>query len=240
MRKGDEALWKLAILVMHRIEPLVQSSLGPHILNSVSGVKRKPKLALRPTPSQEYWLKWFREIVEIHTSISRLGEALTYLGQYPATRVFRFHGISEATWIRYHVEMYLQEEYILFNRLRGFLKRAERVSSKASNPDGAKIAGNLLAWTSKAFDPVIKTRGTHVHKSRLQDRELRDLDLFILLATHATQKKRAFMRVRHLQAEQTKISWKRRLYHGKKNIRELCTRIFTEITPILIGSEPRS
>lgn len=241
VRKRESALWSLSSLIIDRIKPFVLSRIRPDMLEPVFGVVRKTKLppGRTPTPTEQYWLNWFREITEIHASIDRLSEALAYIGQYPAIKAFRFHGISEASWTRYHVEMYLQEEYILFNRLRGFLTRLKRTATRASNSGGAKAAANLLVGTAQAFRTVIESRGSHVHEARVSDNDLRDLDLFVLLAKRSNEKRRAFMFVRKLQAEFVKASWKGRLRQNNKAIRELCTRIFDIVAPILIACEPK-
>jgi hypothetical protein len=214
----------------------------PEMLYPLFGLEAKTNLppSRLPIPTEQYWLKWFRELTEIHASIGRLNDAEAYVGQYPAIRTFRLHGISEASWIRYHLEMYLQEEYILCNRLRRFLTSVKRAATRAAEPGKAKVAAGLLTETANGFGPVIQHRASHVHVARMWDKDLRDLDLFILLCKGSSEKRRVFIFLRKLQAEFVKTSWRDRLRQNNKAIREHCTRIFKVVVPILIACEPKT
>ena len=242
MRKPDDGLWKLTGLIIDRIMPVLRSGIDPAMFDSVFGLERKrePKPRASLTPRERYWVSWFYEIQEIHTSINRLREALVYLGHYPQAKEFRFHRISQATWIRYHVEMYLQEEYILFNRLRRLLQRLRRTALRAHNQRGADLAGNLSTWVSQAFGPVVVTRGTHVHVDRFDDKELRDLDTLVLLTARGKGKLRALMPLRRLREYMTQTFWTDKLSQSNKTIHEVCARLFDEITVVLVACEPRS
>jgi hypothetical protein len=234
-------LWDLSGIVIDRIKPFILSGIRPEMLYPVFGLEAKanPPPSRPPTPVEQYWLSWFRELTEIHASIDRLEEAEAYIGQYPAKRTFRFRGISEASWIRYHIEMYLQEQYILFNRLQRFLRRVKRTATKAKDTVSARLAADLLGETAKGFSPVMQNRASHVHVERLRDKDLGDLDLFVLLCNRPTDKRRTFIFLRKLQAEFVKVTWSKRFRQNNKAIGEHCKHIYKVIMPILVALEPK-
>ena len=243
MPKKSDGMWKLINLTIDRIKPLILSGIDPHMFDSLFGLGTESQLSKpprSPTPPERYWLKWFWEMTEIQTSIERLDQALVYLGHYPRAKVFRLHRISEATWIRYHVEMYLQEQYILFNRLSGFLRRVERTAARANNRRGVEIATKLRELVSQGFAPVIRSRGAHVHVMRIDDKELRDLDTLVLLTRRGRGELRALLPVRRLQAFVTESSWGDKLSESNKKIRGLCTTLFNAVTPVLVACEPKT
>jgi hypothetical protein len=125
MGKPPDAYYALFEVIHERITPLLKAGARPDLLNPVFGLPQPKTIAKGPVTSanERYWLDWFEEFTEIDSSMNRLDQALAYLSQYPGTGIFRFHRLSEANWLRYHIEAYLQETYILFERLRRLLRR---------------------------------------------------------------------------------------------------------------------
>ena len=109
-----------------------------------------------------------------------MSHSLVYLANFPATRAFRFHRLSEADWLRYHIETYLQETYVFYSRLNRLLRKLEKRAIACSDKSGVASVRNMKNAVSAAFATVVKTRGGHVHQYRF-DAELRDLDCVVLL-----------------------------------------------------------
>src|SRR5271169_3899591 len=138
MRKPPDAYWALFEVVHERILPLLKVGAHPGLLNPVFGLPHSKTMARGSEPSvnERYWLDWFEEFTEIDSSMNRLDQALVYLSHYPGSRTFRFHRLSEANWLRYHIEAYVQETYILFQRLSRFLRKVRKVAIDARDKDG--------------------------------------------------------------------------------------------------------
>ncbi len=198
---------------------------------------RPPNLP-SPTSGDLYWIGWFYETNEILSCLDRLEHAVVYLSHFPTSKVFRFHRISEDSWIRYHEEMYLQEQYILFNRLCRFLKRVKRAALRTNKPGDAVLAGNYLASVFKIFQPFLKTRGDHVHKMRFEDDRLSDLRTLVLLTKHG--KGQVFRPLRKAKAYLAIDSLRASLSKRNKIMVEFCTQLFIQVTPILTACEPKS
>lgn len=82
--------------------------------------------------------------------------------------------------MRYHIEAYLQEVYILSERLQRFLRKVEKATISARDKLGINLVKELKLATESSFKNVVGTRGQHVHESRFEDDELRSLDLALL------------------------------------------------------------
>jgi hypothetical protein len=161
-------------------EHRLKAGARPDLLNPVFGLPQAKSVARGPEPSanERYWLDWFEEFTEIDSSMNRLDQALVYLSHFPGSRTFRFHRLSEA-WLRYHIEAYLQETYILFQRLSRFLRRVQKVAIDARDKGGVSSAKKLKTSLEASFKSVVGIRGRHVHEYRFQDDELRNLDTLL-------------------------------------------------------------
>ncbi len=115
--------------------------------------------------------------------MNRLDQALAYLSHYPASRTFRFHGLSEASWLRYHIEVHLQETYVLSERLGRFLRKAEKAAINARDKAGVSSVTKLKRALDAFLKSVVATRSSHVHEHRFQDDELKNLDTLVLLTS---------------------------------------------------------
>jgi hypothetical protein len=183
MRKPPEEYWTLFRVAHERVVPLLKAGIRPGLINSSFGLPRPsdtPK-GLKPSANERYWLDWFQEFSEIDASMRRLDQALVYLSHFPHSKVFRFHGLSEADWIRYHIEAYLQEIYILSERLSRFLRKVEKVTISHRDKGGLSSVKQLKLSVDATLKGVVRTRGGHVHEYRFQDGELSDLDTMVLV-----------------------------------------------------------
>jgi hypothetical protein len=147
MKKPPKEYYSLFNVAHERITPmlLLRARTRPDLLNPVFGLPPREDIPAGPEPSanEQYWVEWFYQFVEINASIERLGQALVYLSHYPRSPVFRFHRLSEASWRRYHIKSYLQETYILSERLGGFLRKVERAANRAGDATGGASARKL-------------------------------------------------------------------------------------------------
>lgn len=185
MKKPPESYWVLFKIAQERMRPLLEnlSDRNPDLLNSVFGLPEPNPSHKRQAPSvnEQYWLDWFYRFSEIDRSLNRLDQTLVYLSHYTDSRALRFHGLSEADWVRYHIEAYFQEMYILSERLRRFLREAEKVVIGTRDEVGLSSVTKLKTVLESSFKMVVSTRGKHVHEYRFQSDELRDLDTLVLL-----------------------------------------------------------
>ncbi len=111
----------------------------------------------------------FQGYAEIANSYDNLTDIQTYLERYR----YRGTGSSRTRYVSYHIENYLNELYILENRLKAYTKRILRSNRSAPNYTRLEeLARGLIAVLDKEFQSINATRGSHVHAARFSDPEL--------------------------------------------------------------------
>jgi hypothetical protein len=238
MVKHPKAFWTLWQVIHQRLVPRLSKDLPPDLLNPVFGLPESKRLSNRTKPSanERYWIDWFREFSEIGSSVDRLNQALVYLARFPENKTFRFHGLSEADWLRYHIEAYLQETYVLYSRLRRFLRKVEKVAIASSDRVGITSARDLDRTVTASLANVVKIRGGHVHEYRFDDKELRDLDVLVLVTKHG--RLRPLRPFRHLKYIEALEKWRKQLWKNNRETLNLCAKVFEDSTKILVRNEP--
>lgn len=122
----------------------------------------------------------FLRFAEILGSVESLQNIEVYIRRAPDGRL----GVSKAAYLRYHVENYLAELYILRERLLAygtFISRRYRRDHRKAEIAGT-VSRNRKAVTD-AFRGVTHARGRHIHASRYDDPELSKLSFFDVLRT---------------------------------------------------------
>lgn len=238
MKNPPKAYWSLFEVAHARILPLIKSGIRPGLLNPVFGLPQPKDMPKGPDPSanERYWLDWFHEFSEINASMDRLDQAFAYLSHYPPRKVFRFHGLSEASWLRYHIEAYLQEVYILSARLSRFLRRVEKTANEARDRTGVSSVRRLRSAVNVSLKDVVRARGHHVHESRFHDDELASLDTLVLLTKAG--KMRKLRPLRETQFATTLLKWRKQVLKNNKETQTLCAALFIETRDILTRNEP--
>lgn len=242
MGKQDKDFWQFYEVVHQKTTPLFLRKVDPDLLNPLFGLPQKIPQHSRPPISnfERYWVGWFRAWSEIYNSYERLGHAVAFLSHFPQIRVFRLHSISEGTWMRYHLEMYIQEEYILFQRLKEFLTKIERLAKRCHDAKGAGIASQLRVRVEAAFQNPIILRGQHVHRFRFDDSAISNVDAMVLLTGRIPAGRRrkfwkAWREVKYIEAQK---KWTSTLRANNKQLKLLCCQIVAGVTPIVERNEP--
>ena len=228
-------LWKT---IHARILDFLKEGIHPGMLNPVFGLpvpKDVPKHR-GPSPNERYWLDWFREFSEINNSMERLTHSLVYLSSYPKSKAFHFHRLSEADWLRYHIEAYLNEVYILHERLTRFLRKIEKVGIAARDKSALNSVNKLKAVVTASLKNVVRARGGHVHEQRFDDTELANLGSLVLITK--SSELRPLRTLRQLQYLKALQKWRRQLLANNKETQKLCEYVFEEANTILIRHEP--
>ena len=238
MKKLPEEYWALFRLIHQRTVPSLLKDLPADLLNPVFGLPPSNKGPKRQQLSrnERYWIDWLQEFSEINSSIERLDQCLVYLTHFPAKKSFRFHGLSESDWLRYHIEAYLQETYILYTRLTRFLRMVEKVAIASSDKAGLLSAKGLKRIVEESFAAIVKTRAGHVHEHRFDATELRNLDTLVLL-TKAGRLRKLYV-LRQLEYFSALEKWRKQLIANNKEILTGLVLLFPEATKILKRNEP--
>ena len=195
-----------------------------------------PKTITRElTAKDRFFGKTFRQFLEIGKSVETLNDSLFYMGRFP----FSGTKITPSRYLRFHVEAWLAEVYILQERLRSYLKALERQHKK--NPHFSAIRANckhLDELISKTLGSVIKARGGHVHENRFSDDDIERLDTLDLLTLGREDDFSNLMSL-HRRGENRKVRkiWKDRIGANNKVILELLDMFFDALFPLVFDED---
>ena len=121
----------------------------------------------------------FYGFIEISRCIDRLEQIEVFLKKYDDCIEFRKKEITKAVYLKYHVEKYLEEMYILKERLMGYLNVLRKYYKH--NPSATKRLEIQEKLVNRVLDGIIKTRGLHIHQNRFTDEDINRLELYDLL-----------------------------------------------------------
>ncbi|HEV7426572.1 MAG TPA: hypothetical protein VGQ46_09405 [Thermoanaerobaculia bacterium] len=117
------------------------------------------------------------EVVDSHAAMRNVE---LYLSRF----AFAEDGVRPSAYIRYHVESFLNEMYILRERMDAFaVKIGKEFRKDRYLTNGPQKIAYIRSEVKRLFDPAIRMRGGHVHEARHDDAELAQLVLWETLAT---------------------------------------------------------
>ena len=153
--------------------------IGESILNTAFD-KEGPRSARRANDNLTFISeKLFKPSSEIFANIEALENIAVYARSFP----YRRQGISRVDYLKYHIENYLNEIYILKNRLIAFLNLVDRAYRKCDRR--AEIKANLsplYGTVHGALEGYVNVRGSHVHQNRYTDSDFDRLTTLNLLS----------------------------------------------------------
>ncbi len=125
-----------------------------------------PQLSLTP---YEVFLETLQlNYVEIGLSRENLMSVERYLPRIPA-----ISKVSPTVQLRYHITNYMNEIYILQNRMLAFLTYIEKIyRNEARAPQLKAAISRMRADITHILSGIITTRGGHVHDAHYEDKEL--------------------------------------------------------------------
>ncbi len=133
-----------------------------------------------------YWDKMLGGFDEIEASFQALKDIAVYVGSFP----HRNSQVTELRCLKYHVQNYLQEAYILKERLLACLTTIERALRNDKRSSQTRSKSEQLREVIKlTFKPIVDIRSHHVHQRRFEPAGMDILDEFDLLRTNPRMNK---------------------------------------------------
>lgn len=116
--------------------------------------------------------------LEIEESVKKLHNIAIYIHRFPyvSTRIVK------STYLKYHMENYLNEIYLLQERMKTYLKVISHFFKK--DPQGMsidQITRSISKKVVKVMSGLVKARNMHVHHRRYTDRDFDRLNILELL-----------------------------------------------------------
>jgi hypothetical protein len=154
--------------------------LGQAIMNVIT--QSGPTVVSQKSSRRDKFIanKIFRPMSEIITTIWSIENIAVYVRTFPHKR----QKVSHLSYLRYHIENYLNEIYILQTRLISYLNTLEKAYRKSEQgPKISEIIEPLCTFIYSSLNSYNAARGSHVHVTRFSDEEIDRLSTLDLLST---------------------------------------------------------
>lgn len=113
--------------------------------------------------------KLLKGFSEIHQAVRCLENIEIYTRRFPFSRT----KISKLDYLKYNIENYLNEVYVLKLRMIAYSTTISRSYRKSDNGRRVEtLLGDSSKYLSTALETIIHSRGSHVHSSRFSDEDL--------------------------------------------------------------------
>lgn len=204
-----------------RYENLIANWTVEYVTSLHEGQQNNEKL-----PSFNFFEKTVKGFMEIASTLEALRLTYTFVSLAPP----RSLRIKKPDYLKYHVSVYLQETYILKERLNTYATRIQRIYSKGSREISAEARIKpLFAMIKTAMDDLVLTRSAHVHERRYTDEDLDEISMFGMISDANQEFEEAFQYSYGL----AKSTWKERIKKNNAATMKLIDHYFDELYEVI-------
>lgn len=207
---------------VHPFATKFTAEIGPNAL-------RKHMAGRGFSPRQEFFFWLFQQWLEINSTLSRLQLAREFLGRLGPRGV-------NADAVAYHVEKHLEEVYVLYERVKTFLAQVERKLKRKGLADDSERTARLRERFLRAIDPLIRTRGAHVHQRRFLDGDIGQLE--VLDGLVQLRRTKDLKRHRERLARKVLLKWRRTVGSRHKRLSQLVNGVLQDLDRIVFEKLP--
>ncbi len=196
--------------LMKHMNGIPDKDIGKRIMNLLFVEGDEPP---RPTvdPIIRYLYDNFYYYLEIIHCFERLYQVYGYLQKYPRFRYYNFYRINELNWIRYHIEFFFQQNYIMHQRtvkwIRYLLNRAKHKPDKKATEVCLVELKNAV---DKAFAEINKIRGRHVHEFTFEEKAFDRAETATYLAS-VMKKEKGLVAVKNITLIEITMEWRKKV-----------------------------
>lgn len=192
----------------------------PHVKEYEQGVDVSTK-------DHSFFIKLFREFSEIPDTVKALKLSGIFISLAPP----RSKKVTHDDYIRYHIHAYLQEIYILKERLISYAKKLQRVYAKTQRKTIFDESVNpMFELVANFFKDLVSIRGGHVHACRFSDEGLDKLVTYTLISNFNDE----YVHLTKIKYKLLQLEWKGRVKDINKAMMTLldtyCNALFNAIT----------
>jgi hypothetical protein len=180
---------------------------------------------------RDVFSKLFHDFTHINDAIQNMDLCLEFVrGRMP-----RRKGLSLYRYMNYHVTFYLQEVYILEQRLTTYLKNVKKLKVKLEGKGIAARFDSVDTRIHAAFLGVKKIRGLHVHARPFTDQNLDFLSMYSVLAEIEPTQFKEHEEDAYFSA---RYDWKKQMVKNKESIKDLLDQVFDFLYGQLTTGKP--
>jgi hypothetical protein len=200
---------------------------GHVIFNNLFNLDGPKKVKRDPSVSSIFIANLFFEpFLEILNSVEAIENISVFVKSFP----YKKQNISRVHYLKYHIENYLNELYILKNRLITYLKIIERAYKKSDHYSHIeKTLKPFYNFISNSFEGFIETKGIHVHMNRFFDDDISRLSSLELLS-RGDSKPEIFIKNHYIFTyRQIRKKWMKKIKDDMYTINNLLNQYFKEL-----------
>ena len=218
-----------------KIRPLFErhsKELGEVLLNRLFDTGGPTSLQHSTSKNEQFFIKMFYGLTEITNSFDTLKDIETYINRFP----FSKSKVTKLRYLCFVIESYLNEMYILHQRLINYLNLIKKAYSKSSRKkEILTILDPLYRLVSSAFKSVSLVRGAHVHEYRFSDKEIDRLRALELLSSKSDEPVLSLLfRMGYSKA---RLEWRKTVISNNVSIRTLFNSYFAALHPVMFDSD---
>lgn len=210
-----------------RFQKVMADFATDYMAPAIEAKKRKEELA-RPTDGT------FANVFYGFTEVSGAFDALLLSGVLIGLSPPRSKLIKSDEYLKYLINAYFQEVYILEQRLSAYARKVLRMYGRGSNEAAyAATINSLLSSISTTFGGITNTRGSHVHNRRFSDERLDLLSGLTLIS----QFKEEFAADVNFEFKMVQFKWKKTISDNNIATQQFLDHYFDGIFPLVTRSE---
>lgn len=172
----------------------------------------------------------FNTIFYGFTEITNTFDALKLSSVLISVAPPRSKKVNSDEYMKYVVNTYLQDVYILKERLNTYATKIKRMHNKAGKKELVdQFIEPLFSYVKSSFDGIVSTRGMHVHSSRYSDDALDDVTQMALISRYDSSLKPHY----NYSYKKAQKTWTLRMANNNEDTQKILDHYFSEIIKVV-------
>ena len=203
-------------------------AVGNHLFDR-PGPKR---LEANPTRDERFITKIFSATSEILSATETLRDIELYIRRFP----YRGTRITKPRHLRYHAEAFLNEVYLLKERLIALLTVVERSYKRDARADLVRsVVQPLYTVVNEALKNPVLARGSHIHEERFSDYQIGRLEMLDLLTNPGNLD--SLKGYYGWEYRKIRKEWKDRIKENNEGVHRLLDFVADDLYPVLFDKD---
>ncbi|HDS1122871.1 TPA: hypothetical protein QDZ60_000112 [Stenotrophomonas maltophilia] len=171
-------------------------------------------------------LELFNEVFRRFADISEAVDNIELCTRFVSARTPRGRDLKLDAYLNYHISFYLQEIYILKERLKKYAKKVMRLRRDLGHAVEPRRYTKIIDLVERSLSSIVSARGSHVHDRPFTGDEMRMLGMYSFLAVHSKGDTmwRAYARAEYSDVRRV---WVKRLVANQAELKELLDAFFS-------------
>lgn len=204
------------------------SEIGEALWNTLFDTGGPTVTSQKPSNKELFFGKIFQGFLEIDSSVRTLNDIEIYIATFP----YRNKPITKPRHLRYHLENYFNEIYLLKERLKAYLTKIGRYYKKDNRHQSIlRRTRPIFRVVRNSLKGIIETRRVHVHVVRFSDKDLdrlESMELFHTAGFGSNDANRLFDNYYKFTYRLIRSKWKKTLKNNRTELYKLLN-IYSEV-----------